>query len=390
MHTRRDILRYSAAAGAAFPLLSACGSSEGAASDSGATVVRYQGSTGAVVFPELAADLGYLDGIELEWIGDTSSGPQDIQAAATGDTDVGGAFNGAIAKLVAAGSPITSVVSYYGSDEESFNGYYVLEDSDITEARDLIGRKVAMNTLGAHHEFVVREWLAQEGLDNDEIDRVELTVVPPANTEQSLRSGQVDAATLGSILRETALERGGIRPLFTDQGLYGTFSYGALVLRDEFIEENPDAALAFVSGVARAIRWAQVTPREDVVARFTDIIDKRGRNESTEVIQYWKSSGVAGSGGVIAEEEFTVWLEWLDRNGELAAGSVEASDLFTNEFNPFHNGTYPEGSGPDGEPVEEPGGGGADDDSTDGGAGDEDGSEDSGGPEDGPARSEDS
>ena len=26
-----------------------------------------------------------------------------------------------------------------------------------------------MNTLGAHHEFIVREWLAQQGLTPDEI-----------------------------------------------------------------------------------------------------------------------------------------------------------------------------------------------------------------------------
>ncbi|PWV50250.1 ABC transporter substrate-binding protein [Nocardiopsis sp. L17-MgMaSL7] len=354
MHTRRDILRYTASAGAVLPLAAACGTPDPSASDPDATVVRYQGTAGSVVFPELAADLGYLDGIELEWIGDTTSGPQDIQAVATGDTDVGGAFNGAIAKLVAAGSPITSVVSYYGSDEESFSGYYVLEDSDITRAGDLVGRKVAMNTLGAHHEFVVREWLAQEGLAEDEIARVELTVVPPANTEQSLRSGQVHVATLGGILRETALERGGIRPLFTDQGLYGTFSYGSLVLRDEFVEEHPDATLTLVSGIARAIRWSQVTPREEVVDRFARIVGERGRNESAEVIQYWRSSGVAGPGGVITEEEFAIWLEWLDRNGELPEGSVEASELYTNEFNPFHNGTFPEDAGPDGEPASGP------------------------------------
>lgn len=354
MHTRRDILRYTASAGAVLPLAAACGTPDRSASDPDAAVVRYQGTAGSVVFPELAADLGYLDGIELEWIGDTTSGPQDIQAVATGDTDVGGAFNGAIAKLVAAGSPITSVVSYYGSDKEAFSGYYVLEDSDITRAEDLVGRRVAMNTLGAHHEFVVREWLAREGLAEDEIARVELTVVPPANTEQSLRAGQVHVATLGGILRETALERGGIRPLFTDEGLYGTFSYGSLVLRDEFVEENPDATLTLVSGIARAIRWSQVTPREEVVDRFARIVEERGRNESAEVIQYWRSSGVAGPGGVITEEEFAIWLEWLDRNGELPEGSVEASELYTNEFNPFHNGTFPEDAGPDGEPASGP------------------------------------
>jgi ABC-type nitrate/sulfonate/bicarbonate transport system substrate-binding protein len=351
MHTRRDILRFTAAAGAALPVLSACGTSGGAAAGA-SPVIRYQGTTGQVLFPELAQDLGYLDGVELEWVGDTTSGPQDIQAAATESTDVGGAFNGAIAKLAAAGSPVTSVISYYGADEETHNGYYVLEDSDITGARDLVGAKVSMNTLGAHHEFVVREWLDREGLTADEIDRVELTVVPPVNAEQTLRNGQVEVATLGGILRESALERGGIRPLFTDHGLYGAFSYGSLVLRDDFIEAHEDTAAAFVGGVARAIRWAQLTPRDEVVARFTEIIERRGRNESTDAVRYWRSTGVAGPGGAIAAAEFQTWIDWLVRHGELEEGAVRAEDLFTNDYNPYANGTYPEGSGPDGEPVD--------------------------------------
>lgn len=349
MHTRRDILRYTAAAGAALPLLCACGTQGGVGTDS-PSVIRYQGSPGKVVHPELAQDLGYLEGIDLEWVGDTTSGPQDIQSVATSSTDVGGAFNGAVAKLVAAGAPVTSVIAYYGSDEATHNGYYVREDSDITEARHLVGARVAMNTLGAHHEFVVREWLDQKGLSAEEIDRVELMVVPPVSAEQTLRTGQVDVATLGDLLREHALERGGIRPLFTDHGLYGTFSYGSLVLRDDFIEAHEDIAAAFVGGVARAIRWTQTTPREEVVARYADIIGRRGRNEGTEALRYWRSPGVAGPGGVIAEEEFQTWLDWLVRNDELDAGAVRARDLFTNDYNPYANGTYPEDSGPDGEP----------------------------------------
>ncbi len=176
----------------------------------GKTVLRYEGSTGQVIYPELAADLGYFNDVELNWIGDTTSGPQSIQNAATGQTEFGGAFNGAVVKLASAGSPITSVIGYYGSDKESFNGYYVLDDSPIKSAKDLIGKKVGMNTLGAHHEFVVREWLAREGgLTPDEIKQVELIVVPPVNTEQALRQGQIDVATLGSVFRDSALERGG-------------------------------------------------------------------------------------------------------------------------------------------------------------------------------------
>ncbi|MEE3920275.1 hypothetical protein V2I01_25030 [Micromonospora sp. BRA006-A] len=61
--------------------------------------LRYQGSVGQVTLPELAADLGYLGDVRLNWIGNVTGGPADIQATATGQSDFGGAFNGAIVKL---------------------------------------------------------------------------------------------------------------------------------------------------------------------------------------------------------------------------------------------------------------------------------------------------
>jgi ABC-type nitrate/sulfonate/bicarbonate transport system substrate-binding protein len=329
--------------------VAACGSSgESAQTADGKTVLRYQGSTGEVTFPELAEDLGYFAKIKLDWVGDTTSGPQDIQSAATGDTDFGSAFNGAVVKLNAAGAPITSVISSYGADDGEYTGYYVLDGSPIRGARDLIGKKVGMNTLGAHHEFLTREWLAKEGLSADEIKTVSLTVVPPVNTEQALRAGQIDVAALNGIYRETAQERGGIRPLFTDKSLFGAFSYGTYVMRKQFVAENKDAAADFVQGTARAIRWTQVTPRDEVVAKFRQIIDNRKRNEDHQSIEYWRSSGIPVAGGVIAERELQTWIDWLVRNGELKQGQLTAKDLYTNEFNPYANGTYPEASGPDG------------------------------------------
>jgi ABC-type nitrate/sulfonate/bicarbonate transport system substrate-binding protein len=331
-------------------VLSACaGPGDAQQTADGKTVVRYQGWTGEVEFQELAEDLGYFQTIQLEWVGNTTSGPQDIQSVATGDIDVGSAFNGAVVKLNAAGAPITSVLSSYGADDGEYTGYFVVEDSPIRSARDLIGKKVGMNTLGAHHEFLTREWLAKEGLTNDEIKTVTLTVVPPVNTEQALRDGQIDVAALNGIYRETALERGDIRPLFTDESLFGAFSYGTYVMRDDFIAQNRDAAADFVQGTARAIRWAQTTPRDQVVQRFRDIIAKRHRNENTKTIEYWRSSGIPVPGAVIADRELQTWIDWLVRNGELADGKLTAADLYTNEFNPYANGTYNANSGPDGQ-----------------------------------------
>lgn len=331
-------------------VLTACGSSgEPAHTEDGKAVVRYQGWAGEVEPQELAEDLGYYQKIKLDWVGNTTSGPQDIQSVATGDIDVGEAFNGAVVKLNAAGAPITSVLSSYGADDGEYTGYFVLEDSPIHSARDLIGKKVGMNTLGAHHEFLVREWLTQQGLTDDEIKTVTLTVVPPVNTEKALRERQIDVAALNTIWRETATERGGIRPLFTDKSLFGAFSYGTYVVRDDFLAKNREAVADYVQGTARAIRWTQVTPRDEVVAKFRDIITERHRNEDTKTIEYWRSSGIPAPGGVIAERELQTWIDWLVRSGELKEGQLHAQDLYTNEFNPFANGTYPEGSGPDGQ-----------------------------------------
>jgi len=297
--------------------------------------LRYQGSVGNVTFPELAQDLGYLAPIKLKWIGNTISGPQDIQSAVTGDVDYGGAFNGAIAKLKAANAPIKSVIGYYGVDKDTYSGFYVLDSSPIKDARDLIGKKVAMNTLGAHHEFMLKEFLHRNGLTNNEIKQVTLVALPPVNTEQSLRQKQIDVAVLGGILRDKALERGGIHPLFSDYDLFGKFTAGSIVMTDKFLKNNPNTAEKFVEATAKAIKWAQTTPREEVIARYEKIVKERGRNEDTSNLQFWKSTGVAGEGGLISDKEFSVWVDWLVKEGQLKKGQIKVKDLYSNEFNPY-------------------------------------------------------
>jgi ABC-type nitrate/sulfonate/bicarbonate transport system substrate-binding protein len=302
------------------------------------TDIRYQGWAGQVTFVELADDLGYLAPLKLKWVGNTISGPQDIQTVVTGDTDIGGAFYGAIIKLIAAKAPVKAVIGYYGSDADTYNGYYVKEDSPIRTARDLIGKKVAVNTLGAHLEFVLREYLARNGIGAAEAKQVTLVAVPPVTGEQALRQGSVDVTTLNGVLRDKALERGGIRRLFADTDLFGNFTGGAYVLRDKFIKDNPNASRQLVEGVSRAIAWAQTTPVEEVRTRFEKIIAARKRNEDATPIKYWRSTGVASRGGVIGDAEIQVWIDWLVKDGLLKPGQLKVSDTYTNDFNFYRTG----------------------------------------------------
>ncbi|MDF8265033.1 ABC transporter substrate-binding protein [Luteipulveratus flavus] len=321
--------------------LGACAIGTGSAAerdDSGRTVLRYQGSANAVTLPELAADLGYFHRITLKWVGNTTSGPQDIQSAATRQTDVGGAFSGAVVKLITAGAPVKAVVNYYGSDAKSFTGFYARAGSPVRGARDLIGKKVAVNTLGAHSEAVIDTYLTRNGLTPAEIKKVQLVVLPPNDTEQAVRRGQVDVGSLGGVLQDRAVAGGGLRKVFDDYGLFGTFDGGQYVLRNDFTAQHPEAAKDFVTGVGKAIEWERSTPRAQVIKRFTSIIAERGRGETTTNLKYWKSVGIPARGGVVSDRDYTQWTSWLESSGIVRKGGLQPKDLYTNEFNDLAGG----------------------------------------------------
>jgi ABC-type nitrate/sulfonate/bicarbonate transport system substrate-binding protein len=107
------------------------------------------------------------------------------------------------------------------------------------------------------------------------------------------------------------------------------------VFRDDFIERNRDTVRAFTAGVAKAIEWSRQRPREEVVARMTDVLRRRGRNENADALKYWRSWGVAAAGGVMGDREFDTWRAWLEDVGQIHKGRVKVRDLYTNEFNPY-------------------------------------------------------
>jgi ABC-type nitrate/sulfonate/bicarbonate transport system substrate-binding protein len=298
-------------------------------------VIRYEGSPGNVTIAELAEDLDYLTPVRLEYVGNNmTGGPHSIQAVLTGDLDVGGSFNGAIVKLVASGAPLTAIISAYGTDEQSFQGFYALAGRPIKTARDFIGKKVAINTLGAHAEFALRDYLARGGLSKDEAAQVTLVALPAANGELALRGEQVDVACLGTIYRDKALQRGGLDLVFSDYQLFGSLNAGSVVMSKRFIAENPGTVRKYVEGLGRAIEWARGVPRAEVIARLKQIIKRRDRNEDTSIVEFWTSSTIPTPRGVLRDEDYRLWIDWLVRDGQIHAGQVEPRDIYTNQFQP--------------------------------------------------------
>lgn len=315
--------------------LSACSLNRAPDTSLPVTELRYQSSAGLVSLPELAKDLGYLGNIQLNYVGTVQGGPQDLLTLVAGDVDFASAFNGAVVKVMAAGLDVVPVVASYGCDYKQSAGFYVLENSPIRTARDFIGKKVAMNTFGAHHDFVLRDWLEKNGLTAQEISEVEFIMLPPITSEQALRNGQIDVAVLSSITEQRALKNGGVRKIFADVDLYGPFTAGSYSMRKEFIEKHPEVVKTFVEGVAKAHRWVQTTPVEEVHARFKRIISERGRNENHALIPYFQSYGVHSVGGVQKAEDFEPWIKFMEKEQKLKPGVLNAQSIFSNRFNPY-------------------------------------------------------
>ena len=301
------------------------------------TTIRYQTNAGLVDLPELADALGYFDasGITLDRIGDVAGGPESLRAVATDQVDYGGAFNGAIAKLASTGAPIKAVIAYYGSSGDVSSSLLVKKDSGIQDAKDLIGKKVAVNTLGANAEAVIDTYLEKQGLTQDQIHQVTLVPLPGINSEAALRSGQVDAAYLFGSLKQIALEHGGLTQLVNDIDLVGPYNAGSYVLSDRFIEQNPDTTKAFVGAVAKALRYTQTHSVGQVREVMKKYLVAHDRPDFAKALDLWKGTGVPAKGGVISDDDFTLWLHWLEANGEVDPDSVKPSEIYTNEYNPY-------------------------------------------------------
>jgi len=322
--------------------LSACaGSSEAKVDKDGKAIIRYNAGGASIIPVELADALGYFENITIEDVGLSQGGPAMIQGVATGTVDVGAPFNSSIIASRAAGVPVKAVIGYLGTNELQRNGFYVLEDSGIKEPKDLLGKKVGLNTLGAAQEAFLDSYLLENGVSGDDLSKVTRVTLPTANFELGLRTGQVDAVPLWSGALVVAQKEGGIRELFNPYDQFGAFTQACLVMSEKFIEANPEVVKDFTQGVAKAIAFTQSHPKEEVIEVYSEWLKEHGRDEEVALAQGWVTTGVANAGGAISDSEFTRWIDWMVAKGEIEEGAVTPAEMYTNEFNPYGENIVP-------------------------------------------------
>jgi len=287
--------------------------------------LRFLASHGGVSAHELAQELGYFEetGIKLENVGYAGGGPESLFALASGSVDIGSAATSAVINSIASGNDFVAAYPTNGINDEVQSKFTVVEGSPIREIKDVAGKTIAVNTLGAHLDYTIREALHSVGLPQNAAN---LVVVPGPQLEQVLRSGQVDIAAFGywqTTFEGAAQKNGGLRVVFDDTDVLGEIAGGFTVLRRDWVDAHPKAARDFVEQSARALDFARENPEEtrNILARVLE-----GRGENPEVAQYFAGYGVR-AGGLPVDRDIEFWIDVLVREGALAEGQLDAKDI---------------------------------------------------------------
>lgn len=286
---------------------------------------RHLSTNGGIEAFELANELGYFEGtdVRLESLGYSQGGPQSLFGVASGSIDVGSAATPAVLNAIASGNDFVGVFPGNGINETTRGTFYVLEDSPITSVNDIAGKTIAVNTLGAHLDYVVREALYKQGKQQNE---VQLVTVPGPQLEQTLRSKQVDIAAVGhwqATFDGQLRKNGGVRAIFTDTDILGEIAGGFVVLKRDFINAHPDAVRVFVEQSGRAADWARENP-EDAKAKLAEVLERRGENK--EIAQFWAGFGLRPAATPTARD-VDFWIEVLEREGALPKGKYQAESI---------------------------------------------------------------
>lgn len=286
---------------------------------------RYLASQGGLSAHELAAELGYFDGtgITIENVGYATGGPASLIALASGDVEIGSAATSAVLNSIIGGNDFVAAYPSNGINDEVQSIFYVLEDSPIREIKDIAGKTIAVNTLGAHLDYTIREALHSVGLPSDAANQI---VVPGPQLEQVLRSGQVDVSAFGywqTTFEGAAKQKGGLRAIFDDTDVLGEIAGGFIVLRRDFIEKHSEAAKVFVEQSERALDYARENP-EETKKIFAKALAERGENP--DIAQFFRGYGVR-PGGKAVERDLQFWIDVLVREGKLKEGQLSANEI---------------------------------------------------------------
>ncbi|MEU9155218.1 ABC transporter substrate-binding protein [Streptomyces sp. NPDC048417] len=163
---------------------------------------------------------------------------------------------------------IANGVASTGVAGKDFGGLVVKKGSAITSAKQLEGKKVAVNTLKNINETAVRESVRKDGGDPDKVSFVELAFdqMPAA-----LDKGQIDAAMAVEPALATMKLQGATEIASPMVDVAKNLTVAMYFTSTSYAQQNPDVVKRFQQATAESLAYADAHPDEvrQIVTTYT-------------------------------------------------------------------------------------------------------------------------
>jgi NitT/TauT family transport system substrate-binding protein len=159
-------------------------------------------------------------------------------------------------------------------------GAFLVTRPEITSAEQLRGTTLATPSLGNTQDVALRAWLADNGLQTSPDGGGDVTILPQSNaaTLESFVNGDIDGAWVPEPWATRLVEEGGGKVLVDERTLWpqtdGEYVTTHVIVRTEFLEEQPQLVRAFLQGLIEAQQFIaddRATAESDVIAQIASI-----------------------------------------------------------------------------------------------------------------------
>ena len=142
-------------------------------------------------------------------------------------------------------------IVYIGNRHEST--LVTRRDAKIRSLSDLAGNKIAVPSRFSGHNITLRNLLKKEGLE----DQVNIVEMNPPDMAAALSTGVLDAYFVGEPFATRSLMAGESDVLYYVEQIAEHFICNLMIVRNDFIEKDPEAVRMLVSAAARSGFWAK-------------------------------------------------------------------------------------------------------------------------------------
>ena len=197
-------------------------------------------------------------------------GGNPIAGIVGGDFDTGGVTWTAFLIATNRGVPLLPLSEAdRGSKGQAL--FMVKNDSPIKSMEDLVGKKIAVVTVGGACDLILNDVLHKKGLNYKSIG---YTVMGVPDMAPTVLRGGVDAACIPEPLLSVAKAQGGLRSVFDlFSNEYDRFPLVGFPVTQKFAETNPNTVAALQRALAKGLAFAHNNPNKlrEIYPTFTTL-----------------------------------------------------------------------------------------------------------------------